>query len=88
MRIVRLADIVGRVRIDTRKLTHYALDPDSPYGRDKAVLFRRVLGFTRENYAGLLHQLETKCPQAEAAFHSTARIDSEYVTLSMCWWRG
>ena len=47
---MKLADIVSRVGIDSRKLTEYALDPESPWGRHKAIVFEQVLGFTRENY--------------------------------------
>ena len=35
--------------IDIRKLTEYALDPESPRGRHKARVFRSALGMTREN---------------------------------------
>lgn len=67
---MKLGDFVSRVVIDPRKLTHYALNPESPWGRYKAVAFERVLGFTMENYADLLAQIEEKALDAEATFHS------------------
>jgi hypothetical protein len=64
---MKLSDIVSRVVIDIRKLTDYALNPDNPIGRHKALVFERSLGFTRNNYASLLQQLETQALDAEAS---------------------
>jgi filamentous hemagglutinin len=75
---LKLSDIANRIIIDPRKLTHYALDPNSPHGKHKAVLFERLLGFTRENCAGLIHQIETRSPQAEAVFHSEDEFGKRY----------
>jgi len=36
---MKLADVVSRVIVDPRKLTDYALNPESPWGRHKAVIF-------------------------------------------------
>ncbi len=36
---MKLADIVNRLAVDPRKLTDYALDPDSPWGHHKARVF-------------------------------------------------
>jgi len=36
------------------------------------------LGFTKENYTALLHQLETKSLQAEATFHSKDQYGKRY----------
>lgn len=55
---MNLADIVNRVVVDPRKLTDYALDPEAPWGHHKAMVFKALLGFTRENYADLLAQIE------------------------------
>ena len=75
---MKLADVADRVVIDPRKLTHYALDPNSPSGRHKAVLFEKSLGFTKENYPALVRQLEAKALQAEANFHSEDEFGSRY----------
>jgi hypothetical protein len=75
---LKLADIVKRVVVDSRKLTHYALDENSPLGRHKALVFEKILGFTVENYADLLHQLETKSLNAEAVFHSEDKYGKRY----------
>ena len=74
----RLRDIVSRVIIDSRKLTHYALDPDNPLGRHKALVFARRLGFTRENYTSLLQQLETRALEAEAYLQHTDQHGRHY----------
>ncbi|MCL1468926.1 DUF6883 domain-containing protein [Argonema galeatum] len=45
---MKLRDIISRLVIDPRKLREYALNPDNPIGGDKAVMFQRHLGFTRD----------------------------------------
>jgi len=66
---VKLADIVDQLVIDPRKLTEYALNYRSERGKDKALVFEQVLGFTLENYQGLLRQLETNCLGADAKLY-------------------
>ena len=75
---LKLADIAETVSIDPRKLTHYALDPDSPHGRHKAVLFEKLLGFTKENHTELLRQLEGEAMRTEVTFHSGDRFGKRY----------
>ena len=75
---MKLADIVESIHIDPRKLTHYVLDTDSPHGKHKAVLFDRLLGYTKENYAGLVRQLEGGAMQAEVTFHSEDKYGKRY----------
>ena len=82
---MKLADVVSRVVIDPRKFIEYALDPASPWGRHKAVVFRRRLGFTRENYADLLTQIEQQALEADATFHSQDDFGRRYaVDLVIC----
>jgi hypothetical protein len=38
---MKLADIADIIKIDSRKLTHYALDEQSPVGKHKAILFKK-----------------------------------------------
>ena len=75
---LKLSAIVNQVVIDPRKLTHYALDPNSPYGQHKAIIFEATLGFTKENYTALLEQLETRSLQAEAVYHSEDQFGIRY----------
>jgi hypothetical protein len=75
---LRLADIAEHVVIDPHKLTQYALNPSSPRGRHKAVLFEKLLGFTKEDFIGLVRQLEKHCLQAEATFHSEDEFGRRY----------
>jgi len=63
---VKLRNVVSRLSIDPRKLTDYALNPASPKGADKAVMFRRHLGFTQDNFQLLLAQIESQALDAEA----------------------
>ena len=63
---MKLGDIVSRVVIDPRKLTEYALNPDNPKGADKAVMFQRHLGFTKDNYEALLEQISAQALETEA----------------------
>ena len=82
---MKLSDIVHCVVIDPRKLTHYALDPDAPWGRHKAMVFKRSLGFTQANYADLLIQIEKKALESEAFFHSVDKFGRRYtVDLFIC----
>ena len=65
---MKLDDIVDSLVIDPRKLTEYALNYNSKQGKDKALVFEQVLGFTLENYQELLRQLEENCLSANANF--------------------
>jgi len=66
---LKLTEIVKQIVIDPRKLTHYALNPTHPDGKDKAFVFATVLGITQENYEILLHQLDQKAGQTEVTIH-------------------
>ena len=74
---MKLADIAESIRIDPRKLTHYVLDTDSPHGKYKAVLFDKLLGFTKENHTGLIVSLKAELCKPKSLF--TARTNSENV---------
>ena len=76
---MKLGDIVERVSVDPCKLTEYALNPQAPRGRHKAIVFERALGFTRENYADLLIQIERRALEAEATFHSEDEFGRRYM---------
>lgn len=68
---MKLGDIVSRVVINPRKLTEYALNADNPVGANKALMFQRHLGFTKDNYDFLLEQISTKAPDSEAILQRT-----------------
>lgn len=68
---MNLGDVVSRIVIDPRKLTEYALNLDNPRGADKAVMFERHLGFTKDNYQLLLQQIESKVLLSEATLLTT-----------------
>jgi len=75
---VKLGEVVRQVNIDSRKLTEYALNPEAPWGRHKAFVFARVLGFTLENYADLLSQIEEHVLEGEAVLHSEDVFGQRY----------
>jgi hypothetical protein len=75
---LKLSDVAHNIRIDPRKLTHYVLDPESPHGRHKAVIFEKMLGFTKENYSDLLHQIQDRAIQTEITFHSRDKFGERY----------
>ncbi len=76
---MKLSDIVERISIDPRKLTEYALSQEAPWGRHKAILFEKALGFTQQNYADLLVQIEQQALAAEAILHSEDRFGIRYI---------
>jgi hypothetical protein len=69
---MKLKDIVTDIVIDPRKLTEYALNLDNPKGKDKAIMFERHLGFTRDNYQLLLDKIKATALDGEATLQ---RID-------------
>jgi hypothetical protein len=70
-RIMTLRDIVRQVVVDARNLIDYALDPENPIGRHKAMVFERCLGFTRDNYALLQQQVGFRALDADASLQCT-----------------
>lgn len=80
---MKLKDLVDSVFIDPRKLTDYALCLENPKGKDKALMFQRYLGYTRDNYQILLNQLQDQAldtqaiPQREDQHGQRYQIDLE-----------
>lgn len=75
---MKLGDVASDIVVDPRKLTEYALNPDSPRGRHKAHVFERVLGYTRENYRALLTEIEAKAPHANVELQSEDAFGQRY----------
>lgn len=76
---MKLRDIVSQISIDPRKLTEYALNLENRTGgADKAVLFQRHLGFTRENYEFLLEQVEAQVLDADAILGKINQYGERY----------
>lgn len=48
-----------QAEIDIRKFTEYALNPMSEDGMHKAKVFKAALGYTRDNFQGLIDQIRT-----------------------------
>lgn len=73
-----LRELAGRIVIDPRKLLGYALNPDAPRGRHKALVFGQVLGYTLDNWQDLLSQLEMLAPSAEVRLHGVDLYGHRY----------
>jgi hypothetical protein len=56
--VMKLQDIVSQIHIPLTKITGYALKLNHPNGGDKAYMFKKHLGYTQDNYAFLLTQIE------------------------------
>jgi hypothetical protein len=75
---MRMRELVTEIIIDPRKLTDYALDPESPRGKDKAMMFQRHLGYTKENHQVLLDQINSLILDAEAIPQSEDQFGTRY----------
>ncbi len=75
---MKLRDIVTHLVIDPRKLREYALNSDNPVGADKAVMFERHLGFTRDNYESLLEQISAQALETEGILGLTDEHGQRY----------
>ncbi|NOQ36791.1 MAG: hypothetical protein GQ569_13005 [Methylococcaceae bacterium] len=75
---MKLADIADIIKIDSRKFTHYALDDQSPIGQHKAIMFKKLLGFDKNNYLELVLQIKLRVLQAEITFHSEDQFGKRY----------
>ncbi|MCA9927580.1 MAG: hypothetical protein KC419_03855 [Anaerolineales bacterium] len=75
---MKLHELAAQIKIDPRKLTEYALNPQSLRGRHKAIIFEHRLGYTLENYQLLLQQMQTLAPLAEVSLHSEDEFGKRY----------
>ena len=75
---MKLGEIVNRIVIDSRKLTEYALDLASPFGRHKALVFERRLAFSKRNAVSLQQQIEALAPKTEAVLQRTDQYGQHY----------
>jgi len=62
---MKLREITTKIVIDHRKITEYALNIESPRGKDKALMFKLHLGYTKHNYKKLKQQIEDKILDAD-----------------------
>ena len=75
---MKMRELVSEIVINTRKLTDYALDPESPKGKDKAIMFQRHLGYNKENYQILLDQINILILDSEAIPQSKDQFGTRY----------
>lgn len=75
---LKLRELVDEIVIDPRKLTNYALDPENPKGKNKALMFAQHLGYTKDNYQPLLEQINQKVLDAEAIPQNQDQYGTRY----------
>ena len=75
---MKLKEYAEQIRIEPRKLTNYALDPDNPKGKNKALMFQQHLGYNKENYQVLLEQILSKAPETEAIPQNQDQYGTRY----------
>lgn len=63
---MKLREVASSVVVDPRKLTEYALNLDNPVGENKALVFERRLGYTKDNYEELLEQIQSGTLEGQA----------------------
>jgi len=67
-----------RAIVPEEKLTRYLLDESHPEGGSKAVLFRRLLGFTLENPEPLRQALLEAAIRADVISHTSGQHGTRY----------
>jgi len=75
---LKLKDIEDEIYIDSRKLTHYALNDNSLHGKHKAIVFKQMFNYDTHNYNHLMIQLQSKALDQEVCFHSEDYYGKRY----------
>ena len=75
---MKLRELVDEIFIDPRKLTNYALDPENPKGKNKALMFAQHLSYTKNNYQLLLEQIDQQVLDAEAIAQNQDQYGTRY----------
>ncbi|WP_162198688.1 DUF2341 domain-containing protein [Methanosarcina sp. 1.H.A.2.2] len=65
-------------KIDSRKITDYALNPNNPVGSNKARVFKSALGYDRSNADDLIEQIYSKLPESQANVGKLDRYGQRY----------
>jgi hypothetical protein len=76
-----LNKLADQLFIDERKFKDYLLNPNHPDGKNKAEVFKLILGFDQENYHELIKIIEEKGLSLEATYHSTNEYGKCYSTI-------
>jgi hypothetical protein len=79
MKLDQVADLLS---VDSRKLAEYALNPNNPKGKDKALMFQQHLGYNRDNYHILQEQILAKALDAEVILGENDEFGQRY-TMDM-----
>ncbi|WP_370571832.1 DUF6883 domain-containing protein [Methanomethylovorans sp.] len=65
-------------KIDSRKITDYALNPNHPRGSDKARVFKSALGYDQSNADDLIEQIYAKLPESQASVGELDEFGQRY----------
>ncbi|OCA98039.1 hypothetical protein BGS1_02110 [Clostridium beijerinckii] len=65
-------------KIDPRKLTDYALNPDHPVGGNKAKVFESALGYNKSNADELMNQVYEKLSSSESVLGKVDQYGQRY----------
>lgn len=65
-------------KVDPRKLTDYALNPEHPVGGNKTKVFESALGYNKSNADALMKQVQEKLPQSEAVLGKADQYGQRY----------
>lgn len=76
---MKLGEVASHISIDLRKLVAYALNPNAPRGRHKALVFEQVLGYNLNNWHELQAQIESLAPEADARPQGADAYGQRYV---------
>ncbi|WP_205694240.1 DUF6883 domain-containing protein [Clostridium manihotivorum] len=69
---------VENAKIDPRKLTDYALNPDHPVGGNKAKVFESALGYNKSNADELMNQVYEKLNVSESVLGKVDQYGQRY----------
>lgn len=64
--------------IPNEKLTEYALNPEHPVGKYKAVVFEKVLGYNLNNYKDLKKQILENFDEERLSYQREDRFGKRY----------
>jgi len=68
----------SKAKIDPRKLTDYALNPNHPVGGNKAKVFESALGYNQSNASQLMKQIQKNLPNTPATLGKADQYGQRY----------
>lgn len=75
---MKLGDFASQLSIPEEKLIVYALNPDHPKGKHKAIIFESILGYNATNFETLVSQIMSFALESEAILKRTDRFGQHF----------